>query len=316
MKVLITGAAGFAGSGLVKRLLADGHEVTSLDIIAPNHRDTVDGVNHLWKGVQDIQPEDVTGHEAVVHLQAQADVPMGITSPMWTVDQNVMGISHVLEAVRKAEGVEKFIYAGSGNEWGRPLYLPIDEKHPLTPHNPYAFSKAAAELAAWAWHRCYDVPITVMSNGACLGEGMRKNIFIYMWLKNILLDRPVVLEGGDQTRDLTYVDDILDAWMLTINAPADKIRGEKFQVSYGEEIAVKEILEMCFEACGKRVEIDHAPYRPGEEGQREFFDNTKARDVLGYKPCVSPYEGIVKTLEWVKRDIGYKKGVHVHEVQY
>ncbi|MFC1769488.1 NAD-dependent epimerase/dehydratase family protein [Nitrospirota bacterium] len=300
-KVLITGGAGFAGTGLTKRLIKSGHKVTCLDFLAPNHRGTADteGVVHLWKAVQDIQPSDIEGHDIVVHLQAQADVPMGFTSPIWTTDQNVMGIVHVLEAVRQA-GIEKFIYAGSGNEWGRPQYLPIDENHPLTPHNPYSFSKAAAEMACKAWNLSYGVPIVLMSNGACLGPEMRRNIFIYIWLRNIIMGKSVILEGGEQTRDLTYVTDILDAWELTINAPTEKVVGEKFQVSYGEEVTVKDILEMCFKATGKCVEVIHKPYRPGEEGQREFFDNSKARKVLGYNPVVSPYEGIEHTFDWMK----------------
>lgn len=309
-KILITGGAGFAGTGLVAKLLQEDYEVTCLDILAPNHRDMPvdhERLTHLWKAVQDIEPSDVEGHSTVIHLQAQADVPMGFTSPLWTVDQNVLGITHVLEAVRKV-GVDKFIYAGSGNEWGRPLYLPIDEKHPLTPHNPYSFSKAAAELACTAWQRCYDVPVVIMSNGVAVGPDMRKQIFVYIWLKNILEGKPVILEGGDQTRDITFVSDVLDAWMLAIKAPPEQVVGEKFQVSYGMEMSVENILDLCFAVAGCKTEIIRKPHRPGEKGQREFFDNLKARRTLGYEPKINPEEAIRLTWEWIKENDAVREG--------
>jgi len=311
-KVLITGGAGFAGSGLAKRLLGKGYDVTVLDVTAPLHADSLlsdlDRLKYKWKAVHDIQPEDVEGQDTVIHLQAQADVPVGFPSPYWTVYQNVMGAVSLLEACRKVKGIDRLIYAGSGNEWGRPVYLPIDEEHPLTPHNPYAFSKAACELAFWAWQRSYDVPIVVMSNGAVIGPDMRREIFVFKWLYNILQGKPVVLEGGDQTRDLTYVTDVLDAWMLAIEADRDKVVGEKFQVSYGKELKVKNILDLCLKmcrghTCGRAVEVLQVDYRPGERGQRECFDNSKARRILGYSPKVSPEEGIRLTREWIEKEV-------------
>lgn len=305
MKILCTGGAGFGGSGLVHKLLAHKHEVTVLDIRAPLEADNLADVIYnqdliyKWKAVHDIVPEDVLGHEVVVHLQAQADVPMGFTSPFWTAYENVMGTVALLEACRKVE-IERLLYAGSGNQIGRPLYFPIDEKHPLTPHNPYAFSKAAAEEACWAWQRCYGLPVVVMSNGIVTGPGMRRQIFLFIWLWNIAHGLPVELEGGDQTRDVTYVSDVIDAWTLAIYAPAELVVGQKFQVSYGEEHSVEELLQMCFEVTGKEVPVIKRPHRPGELGQRECFTNEKAKKVLGYKPAVPPKKAIELTWKWVQ----------------
>ena len=93
------------------------------------------------------------------------------------------------------------MFAGSGNEIGRAAYLPIDEDHPLTPHNPYGFSKAAAEMALEAWHLAYDVPSIVMRTGVVIGPNMRREVFIFKWLWNALHGMPIVVEGGKQTRD-------------------------------------------------------------------------------------------------------------------
>jgi UDP-glucose 4-epimerase len=305
MRILVTGGSGFGGSGLVHALLERGHEVTVLDIIAPLEADKLaDVIDHpnltyKWKAIHDIKPSDIEDQDIVIHLQAQADVPMGFPSPYWTAHQNVMGTVALLEACRQVE-LDRVIFAGSGNEWGRPVYVPIDENHPLTPHNPYAWSKAAAELAFWAWQRCYHIPVVVMSNGVVIGPHMRREIFIFKWLWAIAHNHPLRLEGSGQTRDITYVTDVIDAWVLAIESPRDKVIGHKFQVSFGEEHSVQEILNWCFEITGITVSVMQAPYRPGEEGQREYFTNKKARDVLGYNPKVGPKQSIALTWEWIK----------------
>jgi UDP-glucose 4-epimerase len=305
MKTLIIGGAGFAGSGLTCRLIEQEREVRVVDICSPlmasNLSKVIDSplLDYRWKASVDLTVSDFEDVKTVVYLAAQADVPMGHTSPRWTVRNNVDEIISALEIVRLCPWVEKFIYAGSGNEFGRPMYLPIDEKHPLTPHNPYSFSKAAGEMACWAYEKAYGVPVTVMSNGACLGAGMRRDIFVYKWLRNMRKGLPVVLEGGDQTRDLTYVSDILDAWMLVIDAPREVVNGEKFQVSFGHEETVESILKMCYLITGSKVETIKKDYRPGEKGQRELFTNEKARKTLGYAPIVDNIQGIKHTWDWI-----------------
>ena len=125
--VLVTGAAGFAGSSLVTALLAEGHTVSGLDVVAPAHASLLQeelchpNFRYVWKSVQDIQPSDVAGHSVVAHLAAQPDTPMAFDSPRYTVMQNVGGTVELLEAVRRAGGVSKVLFAASGNELGRPL---------------------------------------------------------------------------------------------------------------------------------------------------------------------------------------------------
>ena len=305
-RVLITGAAGFGGSGLARALLARGHGVTGLDVVAPLHAESLrsemshPSFRYVWRSVQDVRPDDIADHTIVVHMAAQADVPLGFESPRYTLIQNVEGTVAILEAVRRADCVSKLIYAGSGNEVGRAMYLPIDEDHPLTPHNPYAFSKAAAELAVWAWHRAYGIPTTVMSNGTVIGPNMRREIFIFRWLWNALHNEPIVVEGGDQTRDITYVDDVIEAWVLAVMAPEEVVVGRKFQVSYGEEHTVAELAGICLETTGADVPIQYVDYRPGEEGQREAFSIERARNDLGYAPRVPPQDAIALTAQWVR----------------
>jgi len=302
-KVLITGGAGFGASALIPLLLERDWKVTVVDIVHPldawRLEKDLPRIEYKWKAIHDLTPHDLDGQDVVVHFAACPDVQLGINSPQWVTFQNIVGTVALLEACRQV-GIDRLLNASSGNEWGRPIRLPISEDHPLTPHNWYANAKAAQELAFWTAYRSYDLPIIIMSNGCVVGPKMRRSIFIYIWLYNILHDKPVILEGeGDQTRDITYGSDVADAWLRAIEAPKEKVIGEKFQVSYGEEHSIRELLEWCFEVAGKRTQVIKLPYRPGEQGQRECFSNEKARRVLVYNPRVPPKLAIKYTWEWV-----------------
>lgn len=306
MRVLITGAAGFGGSNLSRALLDLGYRVTGFDITPPSHtchlgRELSDpNFQYVWKSIQDIQPKDIEGHSVVVHLAAQPDVPLAFESPRYTVMQNIEGTVALLEAVRQADCVSKLMFAGSGNEIGRALYLPIDEEHPLTPHNPYGFSKAAAEMALNAWHLSYGISSIVMSTGVVIGPNMRREVFIFKWLWNALRGYPIVVEGGKQTRDVAFIDDVVRAWTVAIQAPTEKVAGQKFFVGSGQEHSIDDLAKICRDIIGANVPIEYTDYRPGEEGQREAFSLDKAKRVLDYTPEVSPREGIRLTAGWVR----------------
>ena len=304
--VLITGAAGFGGSALARALLAQGYGVTGLDVVPPGHafllRRELSNSNfsYLWKSVQDIQPGDVDGHSVVVHLAAQPDAPLAFESPRYTVMQNIEGTVALLEAVRHAGNVTKLMFAASGNQIGRARYLPIDEDHPLTPHNPYGFSKAAAEMALGAWRLASGIPSIVMGTGVVIGPNMRREVFIFKWLWSALHGNPIIVEGGSQTRDLAFIDDVVRAWTLAIEALAETVVGQKFFVGSGRERSIDDLARACRDAIGNDVPIVYAGHRPGEEGHREAFSVEKARRVLGFTPEFSTGEAITLTAEWVR----------------
>lgn len=303
MNVLILGGAGYGGSGLAINLVKQGHFVQIVDILAPNEawklKEIMSDVNYRWKSVQDINDNDLQGMDVVVHMAAQADVPMGFTAPIWTVWEESMGTVAVLERCRE-KPIKKFLLASTGNVIGRPLYIPIDEKHPVVPHNPYSAAKASQEMLAWAYWRAYGVPVAIMRNGIVYGEKMRKQIFLYIWLKNILQGKDIIIEGGDQTRDPCYGSDTIDAWTRIVEAPEDKVVGHTFQVSRGQEWKMIDMARLCMKVAGKEVPIRYIGYRPGEEGQRECFDNSFAKNQVGYEPKVDLEEGLKRLWKWVK----------------
>ena len=151
----------------------------------------------------------------------------------------------------------------------------------------------------WAWHRAYGIPTVVLSTGVVIGPSMRREVFVFKWLWNALHGRPIVVEGGQQTRDVTYIEDVIQAWMLAIGVPVEQVVGHKFYVGCGEEHTIEELAWMCREAAGTEVPIEYVNYRPGEEGQREAFSTEKARRVLGYSPRISPGKAISLTAEWM-----------------
>ncbi|MCH7568455.1 MAG: GDP-mannose 4,6-dehydratase [Nanoarchaeota archaeon] len=305
MKILITGGAGYGGCGLVEALLKRGHSIRVIDILAPNEawkiKEFIDKIDYRWKSVHDINDDDLKDIEVVIHMAAQADVPMGFTAPIWTVWQESIGTVAVLEKCR-GKNLKKFLLASTGNVIGRPLYIPIDEKHPVVPHNPYSAAKASQEMLVWAYYRAYNIPVAVMRNGIVYGPKMRKQIFLYIWLKNILNNKPIIIEGGEQTRDPCFGSDTIDVWTRMVEYPEDKIVGNTFQVSRGIEWKMEDMAKLCMKVAGKEVPIEYKDYRPGEKGQRECFDNSFAKEQVGYDPKVDLEEGLKILWEWVKKE--------------
>ena len=306
MKIFIAGGAGFGGSSLAGTLLGRGHEITVMDVRSPAEVETVrplsdkPGFRYLWKASFDVAPEDVAGHDVVAAFNAQADVPLGLSSPAYTMMLNVMGLVPLLEAARKA-GCRKFLIPSTGNIFGRPPKLPIDETCAPTPHNPYTASKVAQEALALSYWRAYGVPVVILRNNIVYGEGVGKHTFFHIWLRNLLEGKPIIVEGGDQTRDPCYVSDTIAAWVLALEAPEGKVAGEIFQISPGKEYKVQDIAELCTKLVpGEIIKVD---YRAGEKGQRECFDVSKARNILGYNPKVGLEEGLARTKEWLQKTL-------------
>jgi len=316
VRTLITGAAGFIGSTLVDRLLAEGHNVIGIDNfsgggVAANlehaHR-----YNRLSPGRfsffnADIQAPELAGivaganPEAVFHLAAQVDLRASVSDPQFDARSNVLGTINVLEACRQA-GVRRIVYAASGgSRYGAPTRLPVDESAHVDPLSPYAAAKVAGEMYIRAYAEMYGIaPI-------CLGlsnvYGPRQNPHgeagvIAIFGSRMIGGQPVTVYGdGTAARDYVYVDDVVDAFMRAGRAPLTTVG--TYNVGTGQQTTVVEVHRLIAAALGESSEPRYAAARTGEL-QAIALDATKAEKELGWTPAVNLVEGIVRTTQWLR----------------
>lgn len=307
MKILILGGAGFGGSGLVQRLVKKGLEVTILDKIAPRHAELVrdlyehDLIKYNWKSTLDLVPEDVKGYNVIYDFAAQADVPLGFSSPIHTATNNIVSIYRLMECIKKYPP-DKLIYMGSGTTFGPNQSLPINESAPQYAANPYSASKHCAEISVFAYHRAFDIPVTVLRNGIVYGENMRQEIVVARFIINALLGKPLVVEGGAQTRDMNYVSNTLDALELILEADADTINGEVFHCATGVETSINDLAHIILDLTKSSSEIQYGSYRHGEKDVRQCLDYSKAHHTYGYQPKIFLEEGLERTIKWFESE--------------
>jgi len=298
-RVFITGIAGFVGSWLARRLLNEGYEVHGADIISPSSawrlRDIISRIKYHWQSIQDIRE---LPYEIVVHLSAQADVPFAFSSPNYTAQTNVLGTLNLLEVARKSKELKHFIHMSSESVYGKAQYLPIDEKHPLQPVNIYGATKAAGDILAQTYYRCFSVPVTVLRSGTLYGPTMRLKQVVSIFLKQALEGKPITVEGGTQTRDFNYIGNYIDFVLEVIKQP-EKTIGEVYNVASGRETSILELAKLCIKVANSNSELSIKPFRPGEEGVRLALDISKAKS-LGWAPKVDLEEGLAETYDWFK----------------
>ena len=294
MKALVTGGAGFIGSHLVERLVADGHAVVAVDNFATGHpRDLA----HL-AGEPNfaMHRADVTDFEAirplfdgvdwVFHLAAMADIVPSIVDPMVYHRANVDGTVNVLEAARAA-GVKRFLYTASSSCYGVPDVYPTPETAPPRPMYPYALTKYVGEQYVLHWCQTYGLPAVSLRFFNVFGPRHRTTgtygAVFGVFLAQKLAGKPFTVVGdGTQTRDFTFVSDIVDA---CITAVASDVRGEVMNVGSGNTYSVNRLVELLG---GETV---HIAKRPGEP-DCTFADIGKIKRVLGWRPRTTFEDGV------------------------
>lgn len=300
-RCVVTGGAGFIGSHLVERLLADGHEVVVLDNLATGRPENLSGIAdggrlELRRGdVAD--PAAVAGlfhpRDWVFHLAALADVVPSIERPLEYHRANVDGTATVLEAARAA-GVARFVYTASSSCYGIPDVYPTPEDTPPSPQYPYALTKYVGECYALHWAHVYGMPIVSLRLFNVYGPRARTSgsygAVFGVFLAQKLAGKPFTVVGdGTQTRDFTFVTDVVDAF---VRAAASSAIGEVFNVGSGRDESVNRIVELL----DAEADVVHLPKRPGEP-DCTLADNTRARKVLGWSPSVTLEEGVRILLE-------------------
>ena len=294
MRVIVTGGAGFIGSHLVDRLVADGHTVVALDNFSTGRPDTL---AHL-AGHARVRLERVDVAEAdrlvplfeaadwVFHLAALADIVPSIERPLDYHRANVNGTAAVLEAARRS-GVTRFLYAASSSCYGIPDQYPTPEEAPMRPQYPYALTKLLGEQCVLHWGRVYGLPVVSLRLFNVYGRRSRTSgvygAVFGVFLAQKLQGRPLTVVGdGTQSRDFTFVSDVADAF---VTAAESDVAGEVFNVGTGNPVSVNRLVELL------RGDVVYVPKRPGEP-DRTHADVRKIGARLGWRPKVAIEEGV------------------------
>ena len=330
MKILITGSAGFIGSMLSIKLLERGDEVTGID----NHNDYYDpkikddrlerlkkysNYKHYKTDLNDnkklIEIFKIHKFQKVVNLAAQAGVRYSIENPLAYINSNIVGFAHILENCRHNK-VEHLVYASTSSVYGANTKMPFSEhdsvNHPLS---VYAASKKSNELMAHTYSHLYQLPTTGLRFFTVYGPWGRPDMALFKFTKAILEDLPIeVFNHGKHTRDFTYIDDIVEGIVQTLDNPAtcnlswdsnkpdpatSKAPWSIYNIGNNKPVQLMDYIDALEKALGKKAKINFLPLQPGDVPDTyASTDNLKKK--FNYQPSTSVIDGISQFVKWYK----------------
>jgi nucleoside-diphosphate-sugar epimerase len=315
LKAIITGGSGALGSSLTKMLLQKGYDIHIYDLVQQNRahmlRDVMPDITYHWKSVHDMDSSDFKDAELVVYAAAQPDRPLGISSPIHTIYENIMGLTRVLEACKYTFTLKKFLYPGSGTTFtGVPdKELPVTESTIPKPTNPYSASKYMCEVLCDTYRRCYNIPTVILRSGLVFGEGMRLDISIAQFIMKSLNNQSICVRSPNATRTPTHIDDVMLYWNAIIDAEPEKIIGQIFHSVKGIEYSMIDIAKLVQEIVGGTGTIIEGDYEFGEiingKPAREWTTSTK-NNLLGIEPKIDLKEGINRTIPYIKEALNVR----------
>jgi UDP-glucuronate 4-epimerase len=310
MKILITGGAGFIGSHVVDMLLEKGHEVTVIDNFDPfydlrikaRNLEKANDYNNFKMYREDILNKDklveifaAANFELIIHLAAKAGVRPSIEDPRGYYKTNVEGTLNLLEECKRV-GIKKFIFASSSSVYGNNRKVPFSEIDNVDyPISPYAATKKAGELLCHNYHHLYGIDIFCLRFFTVYGPRQRPDLAIYKFFNLIEQNKPIPVFGdGSTRRDYTYIDDILDGILKSI----EHLKGYEI-INLGESRTVKlsDLIALIEKVSGKTVRKEYFPMQPGDVIQT-YADISKAKKLLGYDPKTDLESGLKRFYEW------------------
>jgi UDP-glucose 4-epimerase len=309
MVYLVTGGAGFIGSHIVRSLLEQGEQVRVLDNFATGKRehlvplqgriDVIEGDIRYLNNVQ----EATRSADYVLHLAALPSVARSVRTPIESNDVNVHGTLNLLIAARDA-GVKRVIYGASSSAYGNSTVLPKVESMPADPLSPYAVNKLAGELYCRVFTRVYGLEAVSLRYFNVFGPRQdptsQYSAAIPRFIQALLAgQRPLIYGDGEQSRDFTYVQNVVEASLIACTAPG--VAGETINVACGERVTLNRLVQMIGRLLGKDIEPLYEAPRPGDIRHSQA-DITKAAKLLQYQPSVGMEEGVRRTIEWLRGD--------------
>ena len=274
MKIAVTGSYGFVGSHLVKRLIEMGVDIICLDI--KNGIDITD-----WTQVQGTEKFDV-----LIHLAAKSYVPDSYKLPRDFYYTNIVGTVNALELCRIHKA--KMVYTSS-YVYGKPKYLPVDEKHPISAFNPYAQSKIIGEHLCKGYNRDFGISVIILRPFNIFGIGQNDNFLIPSIIKQAKSGN-ILLKDPNPQRDFVYIDDVIEAYIKCIEYNDSSF--EIFNIGFGKSYSVKKIAEIIANNLNQELKIEFSNERRKNEIVNTVADITKANNLLNWKPNISLKKGL------------------------
>jgi len=309
VKSLVTGCAGFIGSHLAERLLREGHEVVGIDNFSDYYSRELKEKNienllssQRFKLIEaDINSLDLKkvleGVDYVFHQAAQAGVraSWGDNFRIYT-DSNILATQALLEAA-KGTSIKKFVYASSSSIYGDVSSLPMRESDLPRPVSPYGVSKLAGEHLCYLYWKNFHVPTVALRYFTVYGERQRPDMAFHRFIKAILAGEEIVVYGdGEQTRDFTYVGDIVEANILA--AEYEK-SGGVFNIGGGNRISINRVIELLEELTGLKARVKYVETQKGDV-RDTYADISLAKEELGFEPRVDIREGLRREIGWIR----------------
>jgi UDP-glucuronate 4-epimerase len=314
--ILVTGGAGFIGSHLVDRLLAEEYgRVTVVDDFNDFYAPEVKRENiraHLKSPAYRLFEADIRDRarleeifreesfDCIVHLAARAGVRPSLMEPMLYTETNINGTVNLLELARE-HGVSQFVFGSSSSVYGINAKVPFSEEDPIRqPISPYAATKAAGELLCHTYSHLYGIRSVCLRFFTVYGARQRPDLAIHKFARLISENRPIPVFGDGRTRrDYTYIDDIINGVRASIDYRESD--HEVFNLGESQTVELNQLIALLEKELDRHALIDRQPLQPGDVPQT-FSDVTKARRLLGYDPQTKIEDGIHRFVEWFRRE--------------
>jgi len=307
-KYLVTGAAGFIGRSIAAALLARGESVRGVDNLITGKRANLAGLEAMEFIEGDLRDTEVcskacAGAEIVFHEAALASVPRSVADPVSTNECCVTATLNLLVAAREA-GVRRLVYAGSSSAYGDTPVLPKHEEMVPNPISPYAVAKLAGEHYMRAFARVYGIETVVLRYFNVFGPyqdptSHYSGVLAIFCRKMLAGEQPTIYGDGEQSRDFTYIDNVVRGNLLAAAAPAEKVSGKMMNLATGSRITLNQTFAILRELTGYSGEPAYVANRSGDI-RDSLADIRLARELLDYEPVVDFREGLRRTVEWYR----------------
>ena len=309
MKAIVTGCAGFIGSHLTEELLSRGYDVTGIDSFLDYYPRNIKESNmssfrnhtafrFIERNILDVDwSNEIPGSDVIFHLAAQAGVRASWSKSFLIYTKNNIEATQLLLEESKNSGLKKFVYASTSSVYGDTDQIPMQEKSLLKPVSPYGVTKLAAEDLCYLYWKNFGIPCVSLRYFTVYGPRQRPDMAFYRFILAGLEGRKItVFEDGQQTRDFTYVDDIVRG---TILASEKGTAGLVYNLGGGSRITVNDVLNMLSEIMDTRLNVEFADRQKGD--MRHTFASTElAKAELGYNPSFSVQKGLTAEFNWLK----------------